>query len=174
MQSKIIGCIFLFQKFNIYLPKKKNVMAKLFSYYKDNVDRAWYESSNVVYSECVDKEGELKTLRVVFKNGAQYEYKDVDVNQYLLFREASSQGKALNQFIKQYEFTKLENADLEALEKEYEQRSGNVWTYTNEESFEVFNEKEEIVHTDDKLNDDALFAVLKFATSIGLKLKKKE
>lgn len=149
-------------------------MAKLFSYYKDNVDRAWYESSNVVYSECVDKEGELKTLRVVFKNGAQYEYKDVDVNQYLLFREASSQGKALNQFIKQYEFTKLENADLEALEKEYEQRSGNVWTYTNEESFEVFNEKEETVHTDDKLNDEALFAVLKFATSIGLKLKKRE
>lgn len=95
-------------------------MSKIFSVYSNNVDRVWYQSSNVKYSECVDKNGELKTLRVVFNNGAQYEYAGVDVNQYLMFREDLSQGKALNKYIKgnEYEYTKLEDADLDAIESE--------------------------------------------------------
>ena len=36
------------------------------------LDRIWYDSSNILYSECDDKLNELKTLRVTFKNGATY------------------------------------------------------------------------------------------------------
>ena len=80
-------------------------MAKLFNYYSKlnentGIDKSWYQSSNVLYSECIDVEDELKTLKVVFKNGTQYQYEDVDVNDYLLFRDAESQGQALNKIIK--------------------------------------------------------------------------
>lgn len=92
---------------------------KLYSVYKDGLDRAWYDSSNVKYSECIDKEGELKIVKVVFNGGRTYEYKGVDVNDYLKFREATSQGSAFNQFLKKYEFEKLDNSDLQLLEEEY-------------------------------------------------------
>lgn len=92
---------------------------KLYSIYKDGLDRAWYDSSNIKYSECIDKEGELKVVKVVFSGGRTYEYTGVDVNDYLKFREATSQGSAFNQLIKKYEFTKLDNSDLDLLSEEY-------------------------------------------------------
>lgn len=94
-------------------------MGKKISLYENNVDKAWYESSTVVYSECDDKDDALKTVKVVFKNGSTYLYKDVAVNDYLMFRESSSQGKALNRFLKHYEFEKLEKSDLNLLIEEY-------------------------------------------------------
>lgn len=89
------------------------------------IDKAWYDSSNIVYSECDDNENELKTLRVVFKNGACYEYKLISVQDYLMFMHGGldgSNGKALNKFIKsnKYEYEKLENADLSILKEELE------------------------------------------------------
>ena len=77
----------------------------IFRYYDEDerIDRAWYDSSNVLYSECEDKVNELKVLRVVFKNGATYVYKNVNVNDYLMFMAGGldgSNGKALNKFIK--------------------------------------------------------------------------
>ena len=56
-------------------------MSKIFNYYSDKVDHTWYNSSNIVYSECIDHDDALKTLKVVFANGTQYAYYDVDVNQ---------------------------------------------------------------------------------------------
>ena len=102
-------------------------MGKIFNYYSNDIDRTWYQSSNVKFSECVDKENELKTLRVVFNNGSQYEYTGVDVNQYLLFREDNSQGKALNKYIKgnNYEYKRLDNADVAALDEELSFRTNN-------------------------------------------------
>ena len=43
-----------------------------------------------------------------------------------MFRENESQGKALNKFIKAkgYEFEKLDNADLDAINEEYSFRTG--------------------------------------------------
>lgn len=88
------------------------------------LDRAWYKSSNIVYSECDDNLNELKTLRVVFKNGATYQYKKVDVNDYLMFMHGGldgSNGKALNKFIKpKYEFEKLEDTNLTKLNESLE------------------------------------------------------
>lgn len=102
----------------------------LFRQYKEHptkegffLDRVWYDSTNVVYSECDDKEGENKTLRVVFNNGAMYEYKDVDVNDYVMFVHGgidNSNGKAFFKYIKgkKYEFTRLEDVNKEKLNEE--------------------------------------------------------
>lgn len=83
------------------------------------LDRVWYDSSNILYSECDDNLNELKTLRVTFKNGATYQYESVDVNDYLLFVNGGldgSNGKALNKYIKpKYEFNKVKNADIGAI-----------------------------------------------------------
>ena len=89
----------------------------IFRYYDEEarVDHAWYDSSNVVYSECEDKVDELKVLRVVFKNGATYIYKNVNVNDYLMFMAGGldgSNGKALNKFIKgKCEYERVEDTD---------------------------------------------------------------
>lgn len=87
------------------------------------IDKVWYLSSNIFYSECNDKENELKTVKVVFKNGSTYVYKDVDVNDYVSFVHGGidgSNGKALNYFIKKYEFDKLEKTNLQELINEME------------------------------------------------------
>lgn len=94
-------------------------MGKKICIYENNVDKTWYDSSTVFYSECDDKENALKELKVVFKNGSTYLYKDVNVNDYLLFRESASQGKTLHRIIKQYAFEKLENTDMNLLVEEY-------------------------------------------------------
>ena len=98
----------------------------LFRYYdKDNrIDKAWYDSSNIIYSECDDNVDDFKTLRIVFKRGEQYEYKKVDVNDYLMFLNGGldgSNGKAFFKYIKpKYEFEKLTPVDLEFLKTEME------------------------------------------------------
>ena len=99
---------------------------KLFNYYDNNIDHCWFESTNIVYAECVDNEDELKTVRVVFSNATQYEYYDVNVFDYLKFRDDSSQGKAFVKYIKNkgYEYKKLENANLKKISEEYSFRTG--------------------------------------------------
>lgn len=95
-------------------------MGKKIGIYENDIDKAWYDSSTVFYSECEDKENELKTVKVVFKNGSTYLYKGVNVNDYLLFREDSSQGKALHRILKGYEYEKIANTDINLLIEEYD------------------------------------------------------
>ena len=110
-------------------------MSRIFKIYDDRMERVWYESSNIVYSECDDIEDELKKLRIVFKDGRQYQYEDVKVNDYLLFRENLSQGKALNQFIKpSYLATRLNNVDVQLIKESME----TYQTSTSEDDVEVF------------------------------------
>ena len=84
------------------------------------LDRTWYDSSNVIYSECLDKEDDYKELTVVFSNGTRYVYHKVNVMDYMVFREDMSQGKALNRLIKKngYKYDKLENVDTNAIMEE--------------------------------------------------------
>lgn len=101
-------------------------MAILTKFYdKDTrTDKVWYESSNIYYSEFVENEFDNKgQLYVVFKNGAKYQYKDVDMpTDYLIFKKGGldgSNGKALNAYIKpKYEFEKLDVVNIELLEEE--------------------------------------------------------
>lgn len=101
-------------------------MSVILNEYRDNIDRTWYDSSNVLYSECLDKQDDYKDLTIVFKGGRCYLYKNIDVNDYILFRSDISQGKALNKYIQvkdvkgnpKYETIRLPDVDLENLEKE--------------------------------------------------------
>ena len=63
-------------------------MSKIFSYYGKNKDgndseKVWYNSSNVIFSECIDHDDDLKSLKVIFSNGGTYQYEKVPVDQYL-------------------------------------------------------------------------------------------
>jgi hypothetical protein len=100
-------------------------MGIIASEYKDNVDKVWYDSSNIYYSECDDKNDSLKDLKVVFSDGRTYLYENVDVNDYLMFKTAfttgGSQGKALNKYIStkgKYNVIKQDTSNIEKLTEE--------------------------------------------------------
>jgi hypothetical protein len=150
-------------------------MAKKFNIYCDGVDKTWYNSSNVIYSECIDHDNKPKTLKVVFSNGTQYEYKNVDVRDYLLLRESDSQGKALNRLIKEknYEYEKLENANLDEINDELFFRSNNgFYVENNENHFEIKNNKDESVFKLSKPLEEGYFElVLDILKSVGITTK---
>ena len=98
----------------------------IFSYYIDNeMDRAWFDSSNIVYGECDESDTQYKTVRIVFKNGSQYQYEDVLVSDWVSFKRADSQGKALNEKFKKagYKYKRIEDANLDEIVKELSKRN---------------------------------------------------
>lgn len=150
-------------------------MSKKFNYYKDNVDYCWYDSSNVIYTECIDNENKPKTLKVVFSNGTQYQYNDVNVNDYLLLRESSSQGKSLNRLIKdkKYEYIKLENVDVSEINDRLELIKNGGFTVDNkDDGFEIRDNVEEVVFKlSNKLDDDTFDLVNDILKAVGIKTK---
>ena len=158
-------------------------MSKKFSYYaknKDGIDTeyCWYDSSNVVYTECLDPDNDFKTLKVVFSNGTQYEYKKVNSMDYLLLREDVSQGKALNRIIKgkKYEYEKLENADLDAINDELFFRSNDgIYIENGSEFFEIRNNKDESLFKLSKpLDKDYFDLVVDILKAVGKNVKEIE
>lgn len=102
-------------------------MSLIINKYENNLDKCWYDSSTIIYSECIDNDNSYKDLKVIFKDGRTYLYKNLIVQDYLLFRSDSSQGKALNKFIacknpitgkQKYVFEKIENSNLEIIDNE--------------------------------------------------------
>lgn len=89
----------------------------IYNKYTNLRDHTWYDSSNVVYSECIDTDKPEKTLKIVYKQGRTYLYRDVNVDDYILFKNAESNGKAFNQYIKKYECVRLPDTPLEELDK---------------------------------------------------------
>lgn len=152
-------------------------MAKKFSVYCNGVDKVWYNSSNVIYTECIDNENKPKTLKVVFSNGTQYQYNDVNVNDYVVFKNDSSQGKALNRLIKEkkYEYVKLENADLEKIEEELFFRSNKgfyIENNTNEGYFEIKNSNDETVFKLTKPLEEEYFEMIQdILKAVGINIK---
>ena len=90
-----------------------------YNIYSNSVDHTWYDSSNLVYSACYDSAGDTKTLKVVFKGGRTYIYKNVSVSDYLLFSKcAASNGEEFNKnIVKKYKGVRLGDTDLEKLEE---------------------------------------------------------
>ena len=159
-------------------------MSKIFSYYaknKDGIDTeyCWYKSSNVIYTECLDPDNDFKTLKVVFSNGTQYEYKKIDSRDYVVFKNDSSQGKALNRLIKEknYEYVKLENADLEKIEEELFFRSNKgfyIENNANEGYFEIKNSNDETVFKLTKPLEEEYFEMVKdILKAVGTNIKEK-
>lgn len=102
---------------------------KTFERYIDSKDCVWYDSSNIIYSECKDNQSDTKPLKIVFKQGRTYLYSDVSVEDYIMFRNADSNGKAFNQYIKKYECVRLPDTNLTELEdtkKKYMEEVGAV------------------------------------------------
>ena len=149
-------------------------MSKIFGFYANDVDKNWYQSSNIRYSECDDHDNELKTLRVVFNNGTQYEYKNVNVQDYLVFRNDASQGKALNQHIKAkgYEYEKLEDANMEALEDELNFRlEGGIFVSYDGEVFSMKDSTDNIIcEKEVKLTEAAFNTVCSALEAVGKQL----
>jgi hypothetical protein len=150
-------------------------MSKIFNVYSNDVDRTWYQSSNIKFSECIDHDNQLKTLIVVFNNGTQYRYDKVDVRDYLLFRDAESQGKALNQYIKPkgYAYEKLDNADLATLDGELTFRmEGGVFVDYDGEHLKMRNNKDEVIlDKETKINKEALNDICAALVAVGKDVK---
>ena len=155
-------------------------MAKKFSFYENgdpSVERCWYDSSNVIYSECIDYENKPKTLKIVFSNGTQYQYNDVNVNDYIVFKNDISQGKALNRLIKEkkYEYVKLENADLNAIEEELFFRSNKGFYIENNKDegyFEIKNSNNESVFKLTNSLEDGYFEMVSdILKAVGINVK---
>jgi hypothetical protein len=88
---------------------------------EQRIDKCWYDSSNIIFSETFDKQNELKEIIIVFKGGRAYKYLNVNVNDIVLFKHggvSGSIGKAFEQYLKKYPFEKLENYNLAILEEE--------------------------------------------------------
>lgn len=93
-------------------------MSIIYNKYINKVDHVWYQSSNIVYSQCYDNPGSQKALKIVFKGGRTYLYKDVVDTDYVMFKMAESNGKQFITSIKEkYQAVRLPDADLEKLEE---------------------------------------------------------
>lgn len=89
-----------------------------FSKYIDSKEHNWYDSSNLLYSRCYDRPGDVVTLKIVFSDGRSYVYYDVTKNDYLSFKTADSNGKAFAKFIRpKYKYARLSDTSKEDLEK---------------------------------------------------------
>ena len=88
---------------------------------EQRIDKCWYDSSNIIFSETDDKQDDLKEIIVVFKGGRAYKYFNVNVTDIILFKHggvSGSVGKAFEQYLKKYPFEKVENYNLVVLEEE--------------------------------------------------------
>ena len=130
------------------------------------IEKCWYDSSNILYSECFDYENDYKDLNVVFKEGRTYLYKKIDVKDYMAFRNATSQGAALSKFITKkdngqpiYECLRLSDKNLGELEEERRNllkesnvkvpNTREVLTFeidSNSNSLTIYNENNEEVY----------------------------
>jgi hypothetical protein len=124
-----------------------------FSYYIDNkVDKAWFNSSNIVYGECDESDTQYKTVRIVFKNGSTYQYENVLVADWVTFKNAESQGKALNEHFKKagYKYQRIDDANLNAIEEEYVERTGCNFIFKvngNTNQLNIFDNKDNIIYS---------------------------
>lgn len=97
---------------------------------KERMQKVWYESSMIVYSEM--KENELENigdLTITFKNGATYTYWNVSFEDYMIFIGGgtdASQGKTLNKIIKgKYEYQRIEDRNVQELLNEMNLKEEN-------------------------------------------------
>lgn len=93
---------------------------------KERLQKVWYDSSMLVYSEMKENEFEnIGDLTITFKNGSTYTYFDVTFEDYMVFIGGgtdASQGKTLNKVIKnKYQYKRVEDKNIEELLNEMAQ-----------------------------------------------------
>ena len=143
----------------------------LFSYYiEDKMDKAWFDSSNIYYSECDESDTQFKTVRVIFKNGAIYQYEQVKVFDWTMFKNAESQGKKLNELFKKagYKYEKIGTANIEELQDEYVFRSGKGYTlYINDGKLTLMDYQDVIKYTMELPEESIVNGIKSMLESIG-------
>ena len=80
------------------------------------------DSSNILLSEYNKTK---KTLKITFKAGTQYLYKDVIERDYVRFEVSESQGSVFIKTMRKYEFDKLEKIDTTELLEQINEQKGN-------------------------------------------------
>lgn len=106
------------------------ILKKLYNE-EEKIQKVWYDSSMLVYSEMKENEFEnIGDLTITFKNGATYTYMDVSFEDYMVFIGGgtdASQGKTLNKVIKnKYQFKRIEDRNVQELINEMNQRDDNI------------------------------------------------
>lgn len=143
----------------------------LFSYYiEDKMDKAWFDSSNIYYAECDESDTQFKTVRVIFKNGAIYQYEQVKVFDWTMFKNAESQGKKLNELFKKagYKYEKIGTANIEELQDEYVFRSGKGYTlYINDGKLTLMDYQDVIKYTMELPEESIVNDIKSMLESIG-------
>ena len=143
----------------------------LFSYYiEDKMDKAWFDSSNIYYAECDESDTQFKTVRVIFKNGAIYQYEQVKVFDWTMFKNAESQGKKLNELFKKagYKYEKIGTANIEELQDEYVFRCGKGYTlYINDGKLTLMDYKDVIKYTMELPEESVINDIKSMLESIG-------
>ena len=143
----------------------------LFSYYiEDKIDKAWFDSSNIYYAECDESDTQFKTVRVIFKNGAIYQYEKVKVFDWTMFKNAESQGKKLNELFKKagYKYEKIGTANIEELQDEYVFRSGKGYTlYINDGKLTLMDYQDVIKYTMELPEESIVNGIKSMLESIG-------
>lgn len=143
----------------------------LFSYYiEDKMDKAWFDSSNIYYAECDESDTQFKTVRVIFKNGAIYQYEQVKVFDWTMFKNAESQGKKLNELFKKagYKYEKIGTANIEELKDEYVFRSGKGYTlYINDGKLTLMDYQDVIKYTMELPEESVINDIKSMLESIG-------
>ena len=143
----------------------------LFSYYiEDKMDKAWFDSSNIYYAECDESDTQFKTVRIIFKNGAIYQYEKVKVFDWTMFKNAESQGKKLNELFKKagYKYEKIGTANIEELQDEYVFRSGKGYTlYINDGKLTLMDYQDVIKYTMELPEESVINDIKSMLESIG-------
>ena len=145
-----------------------------FKYYnkEKSIEYAWYNSTNVLYSEFYDNTDKPKELVIVFKNGNRYKYIDVSINDYFYFREGSSQGKSLNWLLKEkkWNFEKMEPADLDEITNEYNEHSKKgIKIYNEDNKFKILDNEDNVVYSEDtQLEEIEIKRIKKILNTLGI------
>tara|TARA_R110002020_G_scaffold138469_7_gene308532 strand:+ start:4210 stop:4506 length:297 start_codon:yes stop_codon:yes gene_type:complete len=89
---------------------------------EDGVVECLIDSSNILLSEYNKSK---KTLKITFKAGTQYLYKDMLERDYVRFEVSESQGSVFNKTMRKYEFEKLEKVDTSELLEQINEHKGD-------------------------------------------------
>ena len=114
----------------------------------------------------------------MFSNGTQYQYVGLTVQDYLLFRDSDSQGKALNKYIKAkgYEFKKLDDANLDDINNEYLFRTSNGIELEHcDDTIRLYDTNKRLLCEFDLSKEVPIEDILaQVLTSVGYKIKQSE
>lgn len=97
-------------------------MSKIISIYENDIEKTWYISSNIFYSECDDTNNIGKTIRITFNNGNTYQYENVNVYDYISLRDAESQGKFFHKIMRSYDVKKIDGPTINELKEKLAQQ----------------------------------------------------